>query len=42
MRSQFQTFAPPAGNVVNTTGQAAEETVEILKAALAEGRFKLG
>ena len=38
---QFQTFAPPEGHVVDTTGQAVEDTVEVLKAALGEGRFKL-
>ena len=41
MWGQFQTFAPPQAHVVDTTAQAVEETVEVLKAALAEGRFKL-
>lgn len=42
MWGQFQTFAPPDANVVDTTGQDVEGTVAALQAALAAGRFKLG
>ena len=41
MWAQFQTFAPPAGHVVDTTGQTVDGTVALLAAGLAEGRFKL-
>jgi len=39
---QFQKFAPPKANVVDTTGQDVEGTVAALLAGLAAGRFKLG
>jgi predicted kinase len=42
MWGQFQKYAPPAGNVVDTTGAGVDETVAMLTAALAEGRFRLG
>jgi predicted kinase len=42
MWAQFQTFAPPAGHVVDTTGQSVDETAAVLKAGLAAGRFRLG
>lgn len=41
MWAQFQTFAPPAEHVVDTTGQTVDATVALLTAGLAEGRFKL-
>jgi len=41
MWEQFQKFAPPAGHVVDTSGQGVDETVTVLEAGLAEGRFKL-
>lgn len=37
----FQRFAPPAANVVDSTGQPAAETVAAIQAALADGRFRL-
>ena len=41
MWGQFQKFAPPEANVVDTTGQDVEGTVAALQAGLAAGRFKL-
>jgi predicted kinase len=41
MWGQFQKFASPPANVLDTTGQSPNETVGVLKAGLAEGRFRL-
>jgi len=41
MWGQFQKFASPPANVLDTTGQGADETVAVLQAGLAEGRFRL-
>jgi len=41
MWQAFQDFAPAPAHVVDTTGQAPEQTVAAVVAALAEGRFRL-
>jgi hypothetical protein len=41
MWAHFQAFAPDAGNVLDTTGQAVAETVAVLAEGLAAGRFGL-
>ena len=42
MWRQFQTFPAPEGSVLNTTGQTPRETAAAIRAALDEGRFRLG
>jgi predicted kinase len=41
MWAHFRTFASPAGHVLDTTGQAPDETLAAICEGLAAGRFKL-
>jgi predicted kinase len=42
MWGHFQSFASPAGHLLDTTGQTADETLAAIRDGLAEGRFELG
>jgi hypothetical protein len=41
MWGHFQSFASPPGNVLDTTGQGAAETLAEIRDGLAAGRFAL-
>lgn len=41
MWNDFQTFEPPAGHVIDTTGQTPEETLAAIRAGLEQGEFNL-
>ncbi|MGZ3375922.1 MAG: AAA family ATPase [Phenylobacterium sp.] len=42
MWGHFQTFAPPPGHALDTTGHSVEETLGEIREGLAQGRFVLG
>ena len=41
MWGHFQAFAPPAGHVIDTTGQTLEETLAAVRTGLEQGEFNL-
>jgi predicted kinase len=41
MWSHFQSFAPPSGHVLDTTGHSVDETLATIREGLAAGRFVL-